>query len=205
MRSEVPATLPLRDTPQVYGVVTRFLHWTVAGLVLWQLLGMGLRKIFGRQPFVDVVAGWHQAVGTVLFVVIVARIAWALSNLRNRPRHGRHFTGRAASLGHALLYVVMFAVAAVGLLRAYGNDRAFAPFGFTIFPAQDPPVAWMVQLGGLLHGELGWVLAALVLGHVVMVGVHESMWRDGTLARMAGRQGRPPARRSKAADAAPTR
>ena len=84
----------------------------------------------------------------------------------------------------------MLAVPTIALLRAYGNDRVFAPFGFTIFPAQEPPIGWMVNLGGLLHGELGWLLAILVAGHIVMVGVHESMWRDGTLARMLGRKGR---------------
>ena len=33
------------------------------------------------------------------------------------------------------------------------------------------------------------LLLLLIAGHVLMVGVHEGMWRDGTLARMAGRRG----------------
>lgn len=182
------APLPFRDTPAVYGRISRFLHWTIAVLVLYQFVGMGLRLIFGKQAWLSPFVTFHQPVGTILFLLIALRALWALSNRANRPAHGRHFRGRAASLGHALIYLVMLAVPAVALVRAYGNDRVFAPFGFTIFPAQQPPVKWMVDLGGLLHGELGWLLAILVAGHVVMVGVHESMWGDGTLARMLGRK-----------------
>lgn len=179
--------LPLRDTPLAYGRVSRFLHWTMAALVLYQFTGMGLRAIFDRQPWLSPFISYHQPVGTILFLLIVARALWALSNRGNRPAHGRHFWGRAASLGHGLIYVVLLAVPGIALIRAYGNDRAFAPFGFTIFPAQEPAIKWMVDLGGALHGELGWLLGILILGHVAMVGVHESMWRDGTLARMLGR------------------
>lgn len=183
--------LPFRDTPSAYGRMSRFLHWTMAALVLYQFTGMGLRAIFDRQPWLSPFVSYHQPVGTILFVLVVIRAFWALSNRDNRPAHGRHFFGRAASLGHALIYVVTLAVPTIALIRAYGNDRAFAPFGFTIFPAQEPAIKWMVDLGGALHGELGWLLGILILGHVAMVGVHESMWRDGTLARMLG-NGRQP-------------
>lgn len=183
------APLPVRDTPQRYGLVSRLLHWTIAMLVIWQLLGMGAGYVFGERPWVDAFGSQHMRVGTILFVLIAIRAVWAMLNRDNRPAHGTHFFGRAATLGHALIYAVLLIVPTVALLRAYGNDRVFAPFGFTIFPAQEEPVRWMVQLGGALHGELGWFLAILILGHVAMVGVHEAMWRDGTLARMAGRIG----------------
>lgn len=180
--------LPFRDTHAVYGRMSRFLHWTIAILVIWQLLWMGLGRIFEEHPVVETYGGFHAQIGTILFVLIVIRALWALSNRNNRPGHGTHFFGRAASLGHALIYVVLLAIPTVALIRAYGSQRVFAPFGFTIFPAQEPPIKWMTDLGGALHGELGWLLAILIVGHVAMVGVHESMWRDGTLARMLGRR-----------------
>lgn len=188
--------LPLRDTPLVYGLVTRALHWSIALLVLWQFLGMGLRLMLGRTPLVSFFVGLHQPVGTALFVLIVLRVLWAVANRRNRPGHGAGLVGTAARLGHLALYVIMLAVPSLGLLRAFAEERAFAPFGFLIFPARDRPVAWMAELADLLHGELAWLMGVLILGHVVMVGVHEGMWRDGTLARMAGaRRGGAPADR----------
>ncbi|WP_323009252.1 cytochrome b [Paracoccus sp. (in: a-proteobacteria)] len=183
-----PKSVPLRDTRQLYGKVTRLLHWGIAALMLWQFFGMGLKLLLGRQPVVAFFVGSHQAVGTVLFVLIALRVVWALVNRRSRPDHGAGFWGLAARLGHMALYLVMALVPTIALLRAYGSERAFAPFGFQIFPAQEPPIAWTVNLAGALHGELAWLLLVLILGHVVMVGVHESMWRNGTLARMAGRR-----------------
>lgn len=181
------AAIPLRDTPFVYGRITRLLHWSIAALILWQLAGMGLKLALGRESAVaGFFVGSHQKVGTVVFILILLRVIWSVSNGGNRPPHGPGAVGLAARAGHLALYAVMILVPLVAVLRAYGGTRGFAPFGFTIFPARVEPIHWMVDLGGALHGELGWVLAALIAGHVAMVGIHEGMWRDGTLARMAG-------------------
>ncbi|ATQ55484.1 cytochrome b [Paracoccus yeei] len=187
-KTSADATLPLRDTQAVYGRVTRVLHWSIAALMAWQFLGMGLRLILGRTPVVSFFVGSHQKVGTVLFLLILARIGWALSNRRSRPDHGAGLLGRAATAGHLALYLAMLIVPTAALLRAWGSERVFAPFGFQVFPAQMPEIGWAVSIGNALHGELAWIMLALIAGHVVMVGLHESMWRDGTLARMAGRR-----------------
>ena len=183
-----PATIPLWDTPNLYGRVTRALHWVLAALILWQFLGMGLRAVFGRQAFVSFFVGSHQMVGTLVFVLVLARVVWALVNRRNRPAHGHGLIGLASRLGHFALYALMLVVPAAAILRALGSTRPFAPLGFTISPGQTEEITWMTDIGNALHGELGWVMAVLVLGHVMMVGVHEGMWRDGTLAKMAGRR-----------------
>lgn len=184
--------LPLGDTPLRYGRVTRLLHWSIAALMLWQFTGMILKLALGRVPVVSFFVGTHQKVGLVLFGLIVLRLLWAFVNRGRRPDHGTGALGLGARLGHMALYLVMLAVPSAALLRAYGSDKVFAPFGFQIFPAQEPPIGWMVGLGDLLHGAGGWLLLALIAGHVVMVGLHEGMWRDGTLARMAGRMRRNP-------------
>lgn len=188
MRHAAPR-VPFRDTPQVYGQVTRILHWTMAALILWQFLGMGLRAVYGRQDWLAPFVGSHAPVGTALFVLVILRALWALANRSNRPAHEGGLLGRAATAGHALLYLLMLVIPGLALLRAWGSDRVFAPFGFQIFSAKTPEVEWTGNLAGALHGELGWFLLALVAGHVLMVGLHQAMWRDGTLARMAGRRG----------------
>lgn len=180
--------LPWRDTPRVYGRITRLLHWLMAALILWQLTGMVLKLTLGRTPLVAFFVGTHQQMGLVLFALIAVRAVWALGNRGYRPAHGDGLTGIAARLGHLALYAAMTIVPGTALLRAYGSDKPFAPFGFQIFPAQQPEIGWMVRLGDTLHGAGGWLLLVLIAGHVLMVGIHDGMWRDGTLARMAGRR-----------------
>ena len=184
-----PPPVPLRDTAQVYGRITRLLHWSIAALMAWQFLGMGLKLALGRVPLVAFFVGSHQKVGTVLFLLIALRVVWALAMRGNRPDHGAGLLALAARFGHLLLYMVMAIVPLAALLRAYGSERAFAPFGFPVFPARTPEIGWMVRIGEALHGEMAWLLLLLIAGHVLMVGVHGGMWRDGTLARMAGRRG----------------
>lgn len=179
--------LPLRDTAKAYGKVTRLLHWGIGALMLWQFVGIGLRLLLGRHPVVAFFVGAHQAVGSLLFGLIVLRLGWAALNRGHRPAHAAGLAGLAARLGHLTLYALMLLVPVAALLRAYGSDKPFAPMGFAIFPAQQPPIGCMVDLGNALHGAMGWLLALLIAGHVAMVALHEGIWRDGTLARMAGR------------------
>jgi cytochrome b561 len=187
-RTSAPATLPWRDTKTLYGRITRLLHWAIAALMLWQFTGMVLKLALGRTPVVGFFVGSHQKVGTVLFVLIALRVIWALANRGHRPDHGAGLVGLAARLGHLALYAVMLLVPVAALLRAWGSAKPFAPFGQQIFAAQTPEIGWAVGFGELLHGEAAWLLLALIAGHVLMVCVHEGLWRDGTLSRMAGRR-----------------
>ncbi|VDC31315.1 cytochrome b [Pseudogemmobacter humi] len=181
-------SLPLKDTPRAYGRVTRILHWSIAALILWQFTTMILKNGLGWSPRDSAVVGSHGMVGTAVFGLIVLRVLWALINRGNRPDHGAGLIGIAAKAGHGLLYLVMLIVPLAALSRAFGSERPFGPFGFELFPAREEPIAWMVAFGDAVHGELGWVLGLLILGHIAMVAVHEGMWRDGTLAKMAGRR-----------------
>lgn len=177
-----------RDTPQHYGTITRILHWMMAGLILWQILGMTLRLLFGRTPVVAFFVGSHATVGFMLMGLVLLRAAWVFVNRGNRPPHAPGMVGLAARAGHVALYGLMLTIPALALLRAWGNTRPFAVWGIEIFGPREAEIGWAVQVANLLHGELGWLLAALIAGHVLMVAVHEGLWRDGTLAKMAGRR-----------------
>lgn len=175
------------DDARRYGLLSRVLHWSVAALILWQFLGMGLRLVLGRTPVVAFFVGSHAPVGLVLAGLVGVRLVWALFNHGRRPPQGSGLIGFAARAGHGALYALMLAVPVLGLLRAWGSKRAFAPWGIEIFPARTEDVAWAVELADLLHGELAWVLVVLIAGHAFMAIFHELRWRDGTLARMAGK------------------
>ncbi len=173
------------DTPHRYGLITRALHWTMAGLFVWQFAGMAVRIIVGRHPVTAFMVGSHKPIGTLLMLLILLRGAWGLSQWRHRPAHPRNAIGRCAALGHASLYALMLYVPGVALLREYGSGRGFAPFGIPLFPAGQE-IGWMLAPANLSHGVLAWTLLALIVGHVLMVAAHRWWWRDTTLARMAG-------------------
>ena len=173
-----------RDNEQGYGYVTRFLHWSMALLFLWQFTSGLLRVIVKDTDIATFFWRTHHSIGFTLFLLVLIRGAWGLFNARHRPAHTRNLMGRAAQLGHLLLYVLMIVVPALAILRAYGRGRGFQPFGVPLFEATGVQMPALMAPGNALHGLLGWGLLALIAGHITMALVHRLVWKDGVYQQM---------------------
>ncbi|MDX5979394.1 cytochrome b [Vreelandella alkaliphila] len=174
--------LAMMDTNKRYGIVSRLLHWGMALLFVWQFSSAAARVFFEDTPLESFLWGTHSQVGVVLLALVVVRGAWALINASRRPTS----VSVMATLGHLALYGLMIAVPTIALIRQYGSGRALDVFGFNLMPGFDgEKIAWMTELGGLLHGELGWALLALIVGHVVMAILHRKLTNHDVLSRMA--------------------
>ena len=178
------------DTPAGYGRISRLLHWLMALLFAWQFAGAILYVSIGDTALTRFVGGRHFDMGALLFLLVLLRGGWGLLNLRRRPPHpGR--LGRAARAGHAALYGMMLLVPALALLRQYGSGEAFAPFGIPLMPGFPGKIPWMMAPADLLHYWLGFLLLAMILGHVAMVFLHRWWWRDDVLGLMTRGARRP--------------
>ena len=183
-----PSVSPWRDSPRRYGRLSRWLHWCMAALLGWQFLGMAAKVLLGRDhALTGLVAPSHSHVGLLLLVLVVLRALWGLTQLGRRPTLAG-MAGLAAWAGHGLLYLLMIAVPLLATLRMLGNTRPFVWFGvIPLNDGQGQRVDWMVDLARQWHGTLGWVLLALIAGHMLMVLVHRVLLDDGVAARMIGR------------------
>jgi cytochrome b561 len=179
------ASVQWRDSPSGYGLVTRLLHWSMAGLFVWQFATAILHLIDEDSAIVDTVFWSHRATGFLLLLLVFLRGGWGIANLRERPGHRAGALGRAAKLGHLAIYALMILVPALALARAYSTGRGFTWFGMEIIDATGAEVELLKAVTNSLHGPLGWLLLALILGHVAMSLVHHFIFRDGTLQRMA--------------------
>ena len=193
-RPILPAVLHIpsnvwRDTPQRYGRISRWLHWGMALLLAWQFAGMLSKVTLGKDaPLTATLSAAHSHIGLLLLVLFVVRAVWGLLNSGRRPSNGSGALGMAAWLGHLGLYVLMLVVPFLALLRMLGNNRAFSWFG--VIPLNDgtgDKVEWMVAPASAAHGLLGWLLWALIVGHVLMVLLHRGVWKDEVAQRMLGR------------------
>jgi cytochrome b561 len=155
------------DRPDGYGAVSRALHWIMAVILAWQFTSAAVRQLLPDTPVEDFFWFPHTSLGLLLFVLVLARGAWALANARRRPR-----TGLAARMGHVVLYLLMIAIPTLGLLRAYGRGRGYSPFGIELFSRRDQEIESLVELANDWHGLLGWTLIGLVAGHVLMAFLH---------------------------------
>ena len=177
----------LMDHPNRYGIVSRALHWGMAILFVAQFVSAAAHWALPREDSIrQLLWSYHSTLGTTLFLLVLLRGVWGLMNKPRRPSHSGRI-GQAAAAGHVAIYVLMVIVPASRLLAAAGSDRGFGYLGIPIFPARETEIAWM-QLPSELHGEMGWILGLLILGHAAMaIGWHHLIQRDGVLETMTGR------------------
>ena len=171
------------NQPAVYDPLTRALHWlTVAGFI-GILTTIVLWTIYEEAEWAGSLFGLHKSFGFLTLLLIVFRIIWAAANRTGRPQSG----SKAAAVGHRILYLLMLAVPVIGMIRQYGSGRGpLKVFGIELMQGSLEKIEWMANLGNLLHGNLGWLLFAAVVGHIAMVVVHRVQGKD-VLYRMTGR------------------
>ncbi|TLX53672.1 cytochrome b [Stutzerimonas nosocomialis] len=178
------ASFQLHDTPARYGTASRLFHWGMALILAWQFATALARLLLEDTAIEGFLWATHRTVGLLLILLVIARGLWSLHNRGHRPAS----LSPMATLGHLALYALMVIVPLLALLRQYGSGRAFEPFGLTLMPGFDGPrIDWLMAPANLLHSWLGWLLLALIVGHVAMVFIHRRRPQDeDVLARMLG-------------------
>lgn len=174
----------INDTPERYGTVTRFLHWLMAILVVWQLLKLGDRIQEGEHWIGQTLVPWHVSVGVLILVLAVIRLIWAL---KQRPQRPKHVGSRTILIkgGHFLLYAVMILLPITGTLYLLGNGYGVTFFDMELIAKPEGETPWMATVGSL-HSPLAWILLVLVIGHIGAALYHHFIERDDTLKRIAG-------------------
>ena len=77
--------MPIQDSNDRYGTVSRVLHWGMALLLVWQFLSAGAHALLSDTAVEEFFWGTHKPLGFLLFVLIILRALWALINLSRRP------------------------------------------------------------------------------------------------------------------------
>ncbi|NLB59419.1 MAG: cytochrome b [Gammaproteobacteria bacterium] len=173
-----------RDTRERYGTVSRLLHWGMAVLVIWQALKLFDRIDDGQHWVGQNLVSWHISIGTLIGVLIVLRIAWALRNRDNRPPAPPPPTlGLLARAGHIALYVGLGLLPVSGISIMGGNGYGLEAFGLQIVPAGGE-IPWLATFGGVLHSPVAWLTVLMVLGHAGAALWHGLVRKDGVLQRM---------------------
>jgi cytochrome b561 len=167
-----------------YDSVSRALHWLMALVFTWSYCTAVVHYLASDSALDKLLWLYHKPAGLLLLVLLVVRANWNLLRRHNRPPSMNRF----ASVGHGVLYVLMFLIPTIGLLRQYGSGREFSAFGLTIMDGfEGEKVQWMIDLGRDFHSELGWAMLVLIVGHVGAVIVHSLRGESRVLRRMVGK------------------
>lgn len=161
------------------------LHWALAGLILTGLFMGWTMTEMDVSPQKLKVYNWHKWVGVTVLGLAVLRLLWRLTH--RAPPLAASIPGwqrGAAHAGHALLYVLMFAMPLTGWI--YSNLTGYPVVYLGKFPLPDlvERNRELAETWVKVHATLGIVLAVVVAGHVLAALYHQFVARDGTLMRM---------------------
>jgi cytochrome b561 len=157
-------------------------HWTIAGLVIFNLL-VGL--LHDAVPPVRALMPAHKAVGITVLALSVLRVAWRLAHRPPPlPADVRGWERGAAHAMHWLLYLLIIVMPLTGWAMSGGAKPH--PFTWLGLPVPLLPVSDGAADGAWrAHVVLGWTMAGLVAIHIAAALRHHWLLRDAVLARMA--------------------
>ena len=184
------AAAPVRRTtdpaaPSRYTRVAVWLHWTIAALILAQLIGgIVMHKLPGSVSFKFEAYQMHKSFGLVVLALSLARLGWRLTH---RPPalaadHAAWERGLARAT-HIGFYVLMIAVPLAGwaMISASPYPSSF----FFVADIPKLPVIGSADTWAEVHEYLAFGIIGLLVLHVAGALKHHYKDRDGTLARMA--------------------
>ena len=169
-----------------YDRITIGFHWLTATLVVvlfgttvwWNNAPKPIRYRFELKDF-------HVSLGLVFAAVIVGRLLWRAAAGRRLPPATSGLQQRLAGLIHALLYAMLCAQVALGvLLRSLQTEDGLPFFGLFTVPALVAKNKDAAELVETLHNYTGWAIVVVAAGHAAVALLHHYVFRDGVLRRM---------------------
>ncbi|MBV1706660.1 MAG: cytochrome b [Hyphomicrobiales bacterium] len=171
------------DDIQSYNATAKFLHWLIALALVVQWV-TGLTFDYFARPTKITLIGFHATFGTLILLLVVARLAWRLKGGVPRLPESMPSFMRLASHGtHVLFYVLLFFVPMAGIALRFAHGHGI-DFGLFSIPAPWTATRTTARLIETVHGFAAYTLLALAGLHVLAALYHHYGRGDGILHRM---------------------
>jgi cytochrome b561 len=172
--------------PTRYSAIAKAMHWAVAAAVIAMIPeGLSMKRLIGEGPTRENLYNLHEAVGALVLIVMVARLARRLSFGAPAPEAILSpFDRRASLAAQYVLYILLLGVPLLGWAgtNAYGDPvSVFGLFDFPTLLGKDQPLSDRIFVWHLAGGLLIAAVAAL---HIAGALYHHFVKRDAVLKRM---------------------
>ena len=182
--------MDLKNSPTRYGMVTRFLHWSVFLLFVHQYIGANIMTRLARdQTLLGLSQGdyynWHKSIGLVLLALVVLRIVWRKTT--PLPDWAPMLSPAERAISHRnemLLYICMFLLPISGYLFVMAGGFGIKLFGFHDLPNPIGKQEWLAVVARVAHIVVAYATVVFVAWHVGLGLKHHLFERDGFLNRM---------------------
>jgi cytochrome b561 len=180
--------MPIKNSQTTWGAASRIFHGTGVILIFVLLAhGWWMVNFAARESRVEHYS-WHASLGYAFLAITLLRLVWRWSQtVPLIPSNSASWEKWAAHTAHWALYILMFTVAVSGwgLAGTFRTPLDANLFGIIRVPAianaENPLLHGQLEE---IHGDMAWLLAALILIHVVAALYHHFIRKDDVLSRM---------------------
>ncbi len=180
--------MPLKNTPETWGSISKSLHWLIVALVI--VMGyLGLTMVdLPISPRKISIYAVHKSIGLTLLALVVLRLLWRMyagapAEVAGTPR----WQHALARFMHGALYVLLLATPLSGWVVNSAAGFPLQWFGMFNLPALVARDAALHERMTEVHEWLFWTMVALAAAHAAAAIYHHAFQRDATLARMLPR------------------
>lgn len=179
--------MTLKSDATRWGSLAKFFHWTVVLLILVQAT-VGLVMVeLPKRPSIISVYSFHKSLGLTILLFAILRLTWrAFDPHPAEPATMPRSQAVAARAGHALLYLLLFAVPLSGwLFDSASSLRPLYWWGLFEMPGLTGGADRdLKEFAEDAHEWLFWTLAAVAAGHAAAALWHHFHDHDDVLRRM---------------------
>lgn len=168
-----------------YTMLTRFLHWLVAAMVLMTLpigvimLQTGLPRDLQNTLFI-----LHKNGGVIILLLVVLRLVWRVRYpAPPRPASLPVAQARIAQGAHIALYAALLVMAVSGYIRVRAGGFPIEMLDMLGAPTLVPRSDSLAETAKAVHANARYVLAVLILAHIA-AGLNHLRKKDGVFARI---------------------
>ncbi len=176
----------LKDSPSGYGLITIFVHWLCASLIIFLFgLGVYMRSLDYYSPWYHRGPALHISLGLLVLLLMSLRVLWRMRNQYPLPLPSISQNNlRAATLVKIALYVFAFIICISGYFVTTAEGQSASFFDVFSFPATIKLSSVNVDRAGLIHKFMAWGIVGLAVLHGSAALFHHFVKRDRTLVRM---------------------
>ncbi len=177
--------MSLKSTPDRFGAVPKFFHWTVALLVIGLLCVGLIMTSLPISPTVFKLFFLHKSFGIVVLALMALRLTWRVYNPppHSLPSHAP-WEKALAKFSHWFLYAALFAMPLSGWMMSSAKNFHVSVFNWFTLPDLVGPSPALAEALAQFHSLLAWGIIGVLALHVAGALKHHIFDKDETLLRM---------------------
>ncbi len=179
--------MPPENRDISFGFVSKTLHWVMALIIAGSFgVGIYMTGLDYYDPLYNALPWWHKSFGLLIFFLLLIRLVWNSIVPKPRPLMTyKRWEVLLAEIVHKAIYLLILSISISGYFISTAAGKGVGFFGLFKIPAIFTKIEEeKADLIGEAHETMAFILAALVLLHILAALKHHFIDKDQTLRRM---------------------